>query len=170
MWWTISKVLFWLFVINLGITVGAGLYEHRIVLPRWIRSSPRDASHWNAEAARQDDVGRKFWAFVTTIPLTLLMFANLAAAWELPPSSGRGWWLAAGFLTFADRLFTFTYFIATMVGLMRAADTPESVKTATRWRRLNYLRVAVAVAAWLAALNAFALLHESPIGSLRIVF
>jgi hypothetical protein len=26
----------WLFVINLGIALGAGLYEHRIVVARWI--------------------------------------------------------------------------------------------------------------------------------------
>ena len=66
-----ETTLLWLFVINLGIAFGAGLYEHRIVVPRWIDSSAGTGTHWNAEAARRDDTGRRFWAFVTTLPLTL---------------------------------------------------------------------------------------------------
>lgn len=62
---TTSTILLWLFVINLGIAFGAGLYEHRIVVSRWISSSPETGAHWNAEAVRQDDTGLRFWAFVT---------------------------------------------------------------------------------------------------------
>lgn len=28
-----SAIVLWLFVINLGVTFGAGIYEHRIVVP-----------------------------------------------------------------------------------------------------------------------------------------
>ena len=31
----IPDILLWLFVINLGIAFGAGLYEQRIILPQW---------------------------------------------------------------------------------------------------------------------------------------
>jgi hypothetical protein len=154
-----ATVLLWLFVINLGVAFGAGLYEHRIVVPRWIVSSPDAGSHWLAEAVRQDDTGRRFWAFVTTGPLTLLTLANLFAAWRAA-APVRAWWLAAALMALADRLFTFFYFIPTMVGLMGAADSPESVAIATRWSTLNYLRHAFVLAAWLAALKAFGLLHE----------
>ena len=65
------KTLLWLFVINLGIAFGAGLYEHRIVVSNWMSSSGESGVHWNAEAARRDDTGRRFWVFVTTVPLTL---------------------------------------------------------------------------------------------------
>ena len=168
MWWTTSVIL-WLFVINLGVVIGAGLYEHRIVLSEWIRTS-ESGTYWDGETARRADVGKRFWGFVTTIPLTLLTLASLVVAWgvPLPPSAARSWWLAAGFLSLADRVFTFVYFIPTMIGLMRAADTPESVKIATRWRRLNYLRLAIDVAAWLAALRAFASFHGCP-ASLEVV-
>src|SRR5258705_10058762 len=92
---TISATLLWLFVINLGIAFGADLYEHRIVVPRWITASELSGSHWNADTARRDDTGRRFWAFVTTVPLTLLTLANLFVAWR---ASGllRWWGLAAG--------------------------------------------------------------------------
>jgi hypothetical protein len=151
--------MLWLFVINLGIAFGAGVYEHRIVVSRWM-GSPRDSSvHWNAEAARQDDTGRRFWAVVSTMPLTLLTLANLFVA-SRAVGSVKGWWIAAALVALADRLFTFSYFIPTMVGLMGAADSPESVAVATRWSNLNYLRHAIVLTAWLAALKTFASFHQ----------
>src|SRR6267143_499660 len=152
----VSRALLWLFVINLGIALGAGLYESRIVVPHWITSSPDLVQHWNAEAARRDDTGRRFWGFVTTAPLTLLTLANLIAAWRAP-APVRGWWLAAAIAAVADRVVTFAYFIPTMIRLMRAPDSPESVAVASQWARRGYLRLAILLAAWLTALKAFSL-------------
>jgi hypothetical protein len=156
---TTSKILIWLFVINLGIAFGAGLYEHRVVISRWITSSPDSGAHWNAVAARQDDTGRRFWAFVTTVPLTLLTLANLFIAWR---ASGpvRVWWLAAALAALTDRVFTFSYFIPTMVRLMGTADSPQSAAAAMRWSNLNYLRHAIVLVAWMASLKTFSLLYQ----------
>jgi hypothetical protein len=66
---TASAVVLWLFVINLGVTFGAGIYEHRIVVSRWLKSPGNAAVTWNADAAREDDTGRRFWVFVSTIRL-----------------------------------------------------------------------------------------------------
>lgn len=155
-----SRILLWLFVIYLGIAFGAGLYEARIAFPNWLVSSPDAGTHWNAAAAQRDDTGRRFWIFVTTVPLTLLTLANLFAAWR---SSGpaRGWWLAAVAFAIADRAFTFSYFIPGMIRLIGAPDSPASVAAAARWGHLNYLRHALVLGAWLAALKAFALVHQS---------
>lgn len=153
-----STILLWLFVLNLGVAFGAGLYEHRIVVPNWI-SSDGSGAHWNAEAARRDNTGLRFWAYVTTGPLTLLTLANLFAAWKAP-GAARGWWLAAALAVLADRILTFSYFIPTMVGLMSAADSPGSVAIATRWASLNYVRHALGLAGWLSALKAFSLVYQ----------
>lgn len=153
-----STILLWLFVINLGVAFGAGIYEHRIVVSRWIRSSPA-GTHWDASAARDDDSGRRFWAFVSTLPLTLLTLANLFAAWGVT-GAVRGWWLAAAVAALADRIFTFSYFIPAMVGLMKLADSPESAAAAHRWSSLNYLRHVIVLVAWLASLKAFALFNR----------
>ena len=156
-----STIVLWLFVINLGIAFGAGVYEHRIVVPRWIGSgsSLQSGAYWNAEAARQDDTGRQFWVLVSTVPLTLLTLAGPFAAWR---ATGRlrAWWLAAVLLALADRLLTFSYFIPTMIHLMGAPDSPASLAVATRWSNLNYLRHAFVLAAWLASLKAFALFYQ----------
>ena len=155
----VSTILLWLLVINLGVTFGAGLYEGRIVVSEWISFSPESGAHWNPDVARRHDTGRRFWAFVTTVPLTLIALANLRAAW-LVSGALSGWWLAAASAALTDRAFTFVYFIPTMVRLMQRADSPESVAIATRWSNLNYVRHAIVLAAWLASLKAFSLFYQ----------
>ena len=155
----IATILLWLFIINLGISLGAGLYEGRIVVPDWITSSPDGRMHWNPESARQDDTGLRFWAFVTTGPLTLIVIANLFVASRVSGAL-RTWWLTAAVAALCDRVFTFAYFIPTMVGLMGRTDSPEAAAVATTWANLNYVRHAIVLAAWLAALKAFSVLHQ----------
>jgi hypothetical protein len=108
------------------------------VTPNWI-THDATGPHWNAEMARREDTGLRFWVYVTTGPLTLLTLANLFVAWK---ASGHehGWWLTAALMVLGDRILTFSYFIPTMVGLMNAADSPASVAMAGRWMSLNYLR------------------------------
>jgi hypothetical protein len=121
----------WLFVTNLGIAVGAGLYESRIVVPHWLETSPDSSNQWNAAAARRDNTGVNFWVYVTTVPLTLLSLANLVAGWSARGAIRR-WWIAAAALALVDRLFTFSYFIPTMLTLM--TDDTLSGANATRAR------------------------------------
>lgn len=154
-----SVVLLWLFVINLGIAFGAGLYESRIVLPDWLSSSD-SVRHWNADVVRQDNTGVRFWAFVTTVPLTLLTLANAVAAWR---SGGlvRRWWLTSAGCALLERVLTFSYFIPAMVGLMQMPDSPTSVTRAAVWMNLNYLRHTIMLMAWLAGLKAYSLASRS---------
>ena len=99
-----SRVLLWLFVINLGIAFGAGLYESEIVFPRWLVGSPENGYRWDDEAARADNTGLRFWVYVTTGPLTLITLGNLVAAWR-HHGKARSWWLGASMFALADRVF-----------------------------------------------------------------
>ncbi len=155
------RVLLWLFVIDLGIAVGAGLYEHRIVFPRWLATAADGSVHWNSEAVRLDNSGLRFWAYATTGPLTLLTAANLWVAWQYASGWVRAWWLTASSISLIERAFTFAYFIPTMIGLMNAPDTAESIGTAMRWSELNYIRHGLAFVAWLAALQTFSIAHRT---------
>jgi len=156
-----TKALLWLFVINLGIACGAGLYESRITVPQWLSFSQPAGYRWNAEAARSADVGLRFWVYVTTVPLTLLTFASLVVAWWTPDVV-RNWWLGAATAALIDRVMTFSYFIPTMIRLMRseAAGGAEAAAKALQWVRLGYFRHAATLAAWLAALMAFYLMSK----------
>lgn len=157
----IAQILLWLFVINLGIALGAGLYESRIVVPQWISYSPESGYRWNVEAARQANTGVNFWVYVTTVPLTLLTLANLFVAWRWSRGELRRWWLGAGFGTVADKILTFGYFIPVMLRLMGDESIPpaEAVATALQWARFDWMRHAIDFVAWLAALRAFGLFH-----------
>ena len=151
----VASVVLWLFVMNLGLVFGAGLYEHRIGIPRWLREGPAGRERWDAQAARADDVGRRFWAFASTLPLTLLTLASLylASSAAGPPAA---WWRAAALVSLAERLVTFSYFIPVMVRLMKAPDSGAAAVRARRWSRLNYARHGLVLAAWLASLRALA--------------
>jgi|SRR5687768_9017449 hypothetical protein len=158
---SLTKLFLWLFVINLGIAFGAGLYESRILVPQWLGALSGGEHRWNAEAARQADTGLRFWVYVTTIPLTLLSLANLIAAWRTKGTL-RSWWLTASAAALLDRIFTFFYFIPTMYQLMTDASlpVPQATALALRWVSLNYLRHLIVLVAWLAALKALSHSHE----------
>jgi hypothetical protein len=143
---TLVKVLLWLLTINLGIVFGAGLYESRVVVPLWASAPPA--------SLRSPDSGRRFWAFVSTIPLTLLTLANLAAAWGAGGPE-RTWWLRATLVVLVERATTFAFFIPTMLRLQRdsAASEPAVRHAFARWVRLNHLRNLLTLAAWLMALK-----------------
>ncbi len=143
-------MLLWLFIIFLGIAFGAGLYESRVVVPMWTSDPPASLA--------SPDSGRRFWAFVTTGPLTLLTVANLVAALQTQ-GPARAWWLAAAIVTLVERAATFGYFIPTIIRLQRNPTlTQAAVRTAlARWVRLNYVRNTLTLVAWIAALKALAL-------------
>jgi hypothetical protein len=154
----LPDVLLWLFVIDLGIASGAGLYEQRVILPQWFSRSSESGIRVNSAAMRSTDTGRTFWAFVTTVPLTLLTLANIAVAWH---SQGprHDWWLAAAAITLVERIATFSWFIPTAVRLMRADELPaaDAGAMASRWLAFNHVRVALGLIGWLAALKAMSL-------------
>jgi hypothetical protein len=141
----------WLFVINLGIAFGAGIYEARVVIPQWANTPPR---MW-------PNTGLMFWVYVTTVPLTLLTLASLVAAWR-DRRPRRSWWLGAVAIIIIERLATFSYFIPTMVRLMNTEALPEAeVKTTlSQWIFLNHGRHVLTLAGWLCALKAFSFQDE----------
>jgi hypothetical protein len=52
-----TEILLWLFVVNLGIAFGAGLYEQRIILPQWFSRSSQSSVRVNSAAMRGTDTG-----------------------------------------------------------------------------------------------------------------
>jgi hypothetical protein len=141
----VKSLLLWLFVIDLGIACGAGLYEARVVVPQWADSPPHT---W-------PNTGLMFWVYVTTIPLTVLTVANLIAAW-MDSSTRRKWWLSAAASIVLERIATFSYFIPTMIGLT-SSELPEAElkTTLSQWLLFNHGRHVLTLSGWLMALKAF---------------
>jgi len=63
---SISEILLILFIVDLGTTFGAGLYETRIILPLWFNKTTDGNYQLNFETMRRIDTGRKFWGFIVT--------------------------------------------------------------------------------------------------------
>lgn len=92
---SVPTILLWLFVVNLGVVVGAGWYELRVVVPLWGSAPPRSIG--------VPESGLRFWAWAATGPLTLLTIANLIAAWQAQ-GAARPWWLFASGLVAIERI------------------------------------------------------------------
>jgi Domain of unknown function (DUF1772) len=156
---SISEILLILFILNLGTAFGAGLYETRIVLPLWFTKTTDGNYRVNFETMHATDTGRKFWGFITTMPLTLLTIANFIVAFQSSEPI-HGWWLGATIFILLERLGTFTFFIPTAIKLQRGENLSESKITSlvSWWIRLNYVRNIFTLVAWLLALKSWALI------------
>ncbi|GAB2566013.1 anthrone oxygenase family protein [Spirosoma areae] len=154
----LPQILVSLFILNLGTAFGAGLYETKIILPQWFPKSTESGYRVNTQAMRDIDTGRKFWAFVTTGPLTLLTVINLVFAWQ-SQQPGSTWWLAAALITLIERIGTFSFFIPTAIKLQQADNRPASSVTrlVSSWIGFNYVRNALTLIAWVLALIALSL-------------
>lgn len=137
-----------MFVIYLGIAMGAGLYESRVVMPDW------------ANLARETwpDTGLKFWVYFTTIPLTLLTILSLWAAWQTTGPE-RVWWLAAALVILVERVATFGYFIPGMIAMQSGTGIPDAQGKAAlaKWLWLNTGRHVLTLIGWLLAMRALVL-------------
>ncbi|MDF2456659.1 MAG: hypothetical protein K0R51_2652 [Cytophagaceae bacterium] len=153
---TTTQLLIALFIINLGLVFGAGLYETRIVLPLWFTKKP-DGYIVNPDSMRDIDTGRKFWGFASTVPLTLLTIVNLVYAWQAEAPL-HDWWLSASVIVLVERLSTFSFFIPTAIKLQKGNAPAEKVSTmVSSWLVLNYVRNALTLIALVVLLKAFLL-------------
>lgn len=149
-----NEIVLGLFVINLAMAFGAGLFESRIVIPMWF-----SRSGINKEAIINTDTGRKFWGMITTVPLTLLTIINIVEALS---STGtlRTQWLTAGIIVLVERVMTFTYFIPTIIKLIKPDSMPEAraLVIASRWTRVNTIRITLNLAGLVISMMAYTLL------------
>lgn len=156
---SLRVAVLWLFVLFLGVALGAGIYESRIVVPQWLPAGEAGV-YWDAAAARTADTGRRFWLYVTTVPLTALTLASLLLVRGAADTGLRRWWLAAAVISLIDRLITFGYFIPTMLTLTGSTPPPaaDAVEVARQWQNLDLARDVISLLAFLAGLKALSLL------------
>nr|WP_293839242.1 DUF1772 domain-containing protein [uncultured Arsenicibacter sp.] len=154
-----TEILLPLFVLNLAMAFGAGLYEMRVVLPKWF---PVSAGQYTVDrqAMTELESGRTFWGFVTTGPLTILTLANLCLVWQ-SEGAAHDWWLVASIIALAERIGTFAFFIPTAIRLQadNGANSVNSQSIIRRWIQANYLRNLLTLVACLLAMKAMLLAH-----------
>jgi hypothetical protein len=150
-----TRILLWLLVVVLGVEIGGGIYEARVLVPLWSSSPPESLVAYNLQSLRPNP-GLAFWMFST--PLTgLLALVNLVAGWR---SVGRlrRWWLGGAAATVTMVAVTFIYFVPELnvFDALRDGGATELASRVDRWTTLNWARAIVYIAAWLSLLHAYA--------------
>jgi hypothetical protein len=150
-----ADITLWLFIILMGLNLGAGLYETRVVMPLWVAgvtgAEPDRLAYFRVER----DAGQRWW-IVTTPALAIATLLALGFGWNT--SSPRfSWLLFAVFVEIALLVLTFAYFVPVIRKLLAptpvfAADV-AAAKTRS-WVALNGVRGVAMLAAWLSALRA----------------
>lgn len=160
---SIAQILLWLFVIALGIEIGAGLYETIVVMPLWTLAPPDSviAYHQHNAAFPQFalNAGPRFWMIQTPL-VGVLAIATLLSGLPTRPEH-RKWRIAGAVLAVIVVISTFAWFVPNLMRRLgddvMAMGRDEVTRVTTWWVRLNWVRVVVYSAAWLAALRALSI-------------
>jgi hypothetical protein len=154
-----ARLALWLFAVALGLDLGAGLYESRIVVPLWAEGVPDTLASGNPYGRVAVDAGLRFWAYVTSLVALLAAVAFVIGWWA--PAPQRSWQLVAAGTELCVVASTLLYFRPTLVRLFighGAGLSPDAVvSTVRRWVALSRVRIAFSAVAWLAALHALTL-------------
>ena len=155
----VAQVCLWLFVTLLGLQIGAGAYETRVVVPVWSGAPPGSVWDWNQTPQYALRPFERFWIFATPA-LAVSASATLFASWKTRPARRR-WVLASCALTLLLVAATYAYFVPAQFELLarRAEGLTAAEVTAKveRWLLLHRLRAPFYLAAWLMSLRALSL-------------
>jgi hypothetical protein len=157
---SISQIILWVFVIWLGLEIGAGIYEALVVVPLWASAVPDSVigyyQHNAADPRYTMNAGLRFWIFATP-GVGLLSIATLLSSFKTRPEH-RKWRLAGAGLALLVVISTFAWFVPAIMKLTGAgvmSMNPNDIASlATWWVRLNWVRAVVYVVGWVAALRA----------------
>jgi hypothetical protein len=146
----------WIFVIVLGIEIGAGLYETLVVLPTWTPDPLASYRHSIEFPQYAITAGPRFWMFQTPF-LGLVSLITMITGLRTN-SEHRKWRLIGAGLALLVVAATLTWFVPNLLSLIGEGVTRMSgdqiTSVTSLWVRLNWLRVVVYSAAWLAGLKA----------------
>ncbi|VTR91061.1 Uncharacterized protein OS=Mycobacterium phlei RIVM601174 GN=MPHLEI_00385 PE=4 SV=1 [Gemmata massiliana] len=153
------RLALWALILWSGVQLGAGLYEHRVVIPLWsVSPAPDTLGHRLADSGHTGS-SMRFWPFVSPV-VFLLAVLNAVLAWR-HTGPAQPWWLFSSVLFIVESIATYAYFVPTMLSFMHRADTyttEQLTRAVSRWCSLSTLRLWAAIPAWLAAVKAVTLL------------
>ncbi|HEY3884262.1 MAG TPA: hypothetical protein VGL62_03570 [Vicinamibacterales bacterium] len=151
---TTALIILWLFVIVLGLDLGAGIYEARIVVPLWARGVPETLAAGNPYARVAIDAGMRFWAYMTSTVALVAILALISGFFA--PAPQRAWQLAAAVVELGAVAMTLLYFRPTLVRLFMGhgagLSTAAIQSTVHRWVSLSFVRIVISAVAWCVAL------------------
>lgn len=156
---SISRLCLFLFVIVVGLEIGAGLYETLVVLPMWALNAPDSVvafyQHNQANPDFTINAGGRLWMFLT--PLVGLVSIAAFLTGLKTSGSHRKWRMAGTLIAFTVVAVTFAWFVPNLLKLLYHVPemtSAEIATTANRWYAANWGRVVFGITGWICGLKA----------------
>jgi uncharacterized membrane protein len=150
----LAVIVLWALVVASGVLVGGSVFERIVVTPLWAASPPESVTAWTLGA-----IQRPFFIVVT--PLWALLSLGVLALASALPEPARPWARTAGIIGVCVMIATIAFFVpllekteANRGAGLSSADIARFTRMFVHW---SYLRSAVALGGWLAALRALTL-------------
>jgi hypothetical protein len=155
----VARIVLWLFVVALGLDLGAGVYEARVVVPLWAEGVPQTLASGDPYARVAINAGIHFWAYLTSAVAVLALAALVFGV--LAPAPRRAWQIFSAVAELTAVAMTLVYFRPTLMRLFlghgAGLSTGAVVSTVGRWVMWSRVRIAISFVAWCAALRALTL-------------
>lgn len=137
-----KNVIYALSCLSFSIVVGAAVYEHMAVIPKWSAAPPASLSMFQGEYGL--DAG-SFWSMIHPLTLVLLII-SLALFWKTKSRQN----IAAALVGYAMLLVvTATYFVPELMAIIKSEyleTVDETLKgKADLWETLSLVRMAFLV-------------------------
>jgi hypothetical protein len=153
-----DQLLLCAFIFSVGIGIGGGLYETRVVYPNWIKDPTPTELNKKLISSGQAGAARRYWPLISPAS-ALLALLNAFLAWH-QAGIVRNLWLMSSISIILKSAGTYGYFVPTYI---RRIAKSEAMETSTLrrivriWAGLSPLRVLIEAFAWTTGMGALLL-------------
>lgn len=155
---TTQQTLLCAFLFSVGMGIGGGLYEARVVYPNWATDPTPEGLREKLVSSGQAGAGRRYWPLISPTS-ALLAILNAFFAWH-QTGLVRTLWLVSSVSIILKSVGTYGYFVPTLIGRIakpETMNTPTLRRVVGTWTALSPLRVLVETFAWITGIWALIL-------------
>jgi hypothetical protein len=156
---TTDQILLCAFIFSVGIGIGGGVYETRVVYPNWNREPTPDGLGEKLVSSGQARAARRYWPLISPTS-ALLAVLNAFLAWH-QIGLVRTLWLTSSILIIVKRSGTYGYFVPTYIHRIakpEGMDTTALLRVVRTWTILSPLRVLIETLSWITGIWALVIL------------
>ena len=147
---TIDKILLCTFIFSVGLGIGGGLYETRVVYPIWAEDPTPEGLSERLISSGQAGAARRYWPLISPAS-GLLAIVNLFLA-SYQSGMVRSLWLMSSTAVILKSIGTYGYFVPTYIRRIADPATMDALtlrRLVRRWTGLSPLRIVAETFAWI---------------------
>ena len=153
-----DQILLCAFIFSVGVGIGGGLYETRVVYPNWAKDPTPDGLTEKLVSSGQAGAARRYWPLVSPASAALAV-VNVFLAWH-QVGMVRNWWLTSSIAIVLKSIGTYGYFVPTYIRqIAKPTDTDSATlrRIVRTWTGLSPLRIVAETFAWITGMWAILL-------------